>query len=71
MNVVAGNADPSFFPGDMEMVEVPVPITEIGKGVKFIVKCLGHLVAFETKTIEFGVIGIVEFIRKAACPVFR
>jgi len=70
MNVVAGNADPSFFPRNMEIVEVPVPIAETGKGVKFLVKCLGHLVAFETKAIKLGVIGVVEFVRKAACPVF-
>jgi len=70
MNVVAGNAEPSFFPGNMEVVEVPVPIAEIGIGVKFIVKRLGHLVTFETKAIKLGVIGVVEFIRKAARPVF-
>jgi hypothetical protein len=27
-------------------------------------------VALETKAIKLGVIGVVEFIRKAACPVF-
>jgi hypothetical protein len=70
MNPVAGNAGPSFFPGDMEIVEVSVPITEIGQGGRFLEKCLALLVALETKTIKLGVIGVVEFIRKAACPVF-
>jgi len=70
MNPVAGNAGPAFFPGDMEIVEVPVPIAEIGQGGRFLEKCLALLVAFETKTIKLRVIGVVEFIRKAACPVF-
>ena len=70
MNPVAGNAGPSFFPRDMEIVEVPVPIAEIGQGGRFFEKCLGLLVALETKAIKLGVIGVVEFVREEACPVF-
>ena len=32
MNIVAGKAGPSFLPGDMEIVKVPVPVAEIGQG---------------------------------------
>jgi hypothetical protein len=67
---MASNAGPSFFSGDMKIVEVPLAIAEIGQGGKFLEKCLALLVALETKTIKLRVIGVVEFIRKAACPVF-
>ena len=70
VNPMASNAGPSFFSGDMKIVEVPLAIAEIGQGGKFLEKCLALLVALETKTIKLRVIGVVEFIRKAACPVF-
>ncbi len=67
---MAGNAGPAFSPRDMEMVEVQVPIAEIGQGGRFFKKCLGLLVALEAKAIKLGVVGAVEFFRKEACPVF-
>ena len=70
MNVVTGNAGPAFPPRDMEMVEVQIPVAEIGQGGRSFEKCLGLLVALETKAIERGVIGVVEFIREEACSVF-
>jgi hypothetical protein len=70
MNIVAGNAGPAFSPRDMEIVEIPLPISEIGQGGRFFEKCLGLLVALEAKAIKFRVIRAVEFIRKEACPVF-
>jgi len=70
MNIVAGNAGPAFSPRNMEIVEIPLPIAEIGQGGRFFEKCLGLFVALEAKAIKFRVIGAVEFIRKEACPVF-
>jgi len=70
MNIVAGNAGPSFSPRDMEIVEIPIPIAEIGQGGRLLVKCLGLLMALETKAIKLGVIRVVKFIRKEVCPVF-
>ena len=70
MNIVAGNAGPPFSPRDMEVVEIPLPIAEIGQGGGFFEKCLGFFVALEAKAIKFRVIRAVEFIRKWACPVF-
>lgn len=70
MNIVAGNAGPAFSPRDMEIVEIPLPIAEIGQGGRFFEKCLGLFVALEAKAIKFRIIRVVEFIRKEACPVF-
>ena len=70
MNIVAGKAGPSFLPGDMKIVKVPVPVAEIGQGGRFFEKCLGLFMALEAKAIKFRVIRVVEFIRKEARPVF-
>jgi len=70
MNIVAGNAGPAFSPRDVEIVEVEIPIEEIGQGGRFFEKCMGLFVALEAKAIKLGVIGVVEFIRKLACPMF-
>ena len=70
MNIVAGNAGPALSPRDMEIVEIPLPVAEIGQGGRSFEKCLGFFVALEAKAIKLGVIGVVEFIRKLACPMF-
>ena len=70
MNIVAGNAGPTFSPRDMKIVEIPLPVTEIGKDGRFFEKCLGLFVALETEAIKLGLIRVVEFIGKESCPVF-
>jgi len=70
MNIMAGNAGPAFSSRDMEIVEIQIPIAEISQGGRFFEKCLGLFMALEAKAIKFRVIGVVEFIRKEACPVF-
>ena len=70
MNIVTGDAGPAFSPRNMEIVEIPPPIAEIGQGGRFFEKCLGLLVALEAKSVKFRVIRVVEFVRKKACPVF-
>jgi hypothetical protein len=70
MNIVAGDAGPAFSPRDMEIVEIPLPIAEIGQGGRFFEKCLGLLVALKTKAIMLGVIRVVELVGKETCPVF-
>jgi hypothetical protein len=70
MNIVASNAGPAFSPRDMEIVETPIPVAEIGQGGRFFEKCLGLFMTLEAKAIKFRVIGVVEFIRKEAGPVF-
>ena len=70
MNIMAGKAGSAFFPRDMEIVEILLPIAEIGQGGRFFEKRLGVLVALEAKAIKFRVIRAVEFIRKRVCPVF-
>ena len=69
MNVMAGNAGPSLLSGYMEVVEVPLAVAKIGQGGELLIKCLGLFVALETEAVKLGVIGVVEFIRKLACPV--
>jgi len=69
MNIMAGNAGPAFSPRDMEMVEIPLPIAEIGQGGGFFEECLSLVVALEAKAIKFRVIRVVEFIREKVCPV--
>ena len=69
MNIVACNAGPAFFPRDMEIVEIALPIAKIGQGGRLFEKGLGLRVALEAKAIKFWIIRAVEFIRKEACPV--
>lgn len=70
MNIVAGNAGSAFSPRDMEIMEISLPIAEIGQGGRFFEKCLGLLVALKTKAIMLGVIRVVELVGKETCPVF-
>lgn len=62
MNLVAGNAGPPFFPVDVEIVEVSIPIAEIGQsdGLLLHHQCL--LVALETKGVKFRVIRIIKLL---------
>jgi hypothetical protein len=70
MNIVAGNTGSAFSPGDMEIVEVQIPIAKIGQGGRFFQKCLGLFMALEAKAVKFRVIGVVEFVWKETRPVF-
>ncbi len=64
MDLVAGHAGPPFFPVDMEIVEVTVPVAEIGQGGGPFILYEVLIVALETKGIEFRVIRVIEFLRK-------
>jgi hypothetical protein len=51
MNFVAGNASPPLLPIDVKVVQVPVPIAEIGQVSGPLILYQGILVTLETKFI--------------------
>ncbi len=64
MDLVAGETGPSLFPVDVEKVEVPVSIAEIGQGGRSLIQHHALLVALETKGIDLGVEWIIELLYK-------
>lgn len=64
MDLVAGHARPPFFPVDMEIVEVPISIAEVGQGRGPFILYQVLVMALKTEGIEFRVIGVIELLRK-------
>lgn len=71
MDFVAGDARPPFLPVDVEIVQVSIPIAEIGQegGPLFLYQ--GVLVALETKSIHLRVIRIVELLHKEVLKILE
>jgi len=60
MNLMAGNTRPSFFPIDVEIMEIPVAIPEIGQGGGPFVQDQRLFVALKTEGVKFRVKGVIE-----------
>ena len=60
MNLMAGQTGPSFFPIDMEIVKIPISISEIGQSRRPLVQDQRLFVAFKAEGIKFRVEGVVK-----------
>ena len=64
MNLMACQAGSSFFPINMKIVEIPVPVAEVGQRRGPFIQYQCFLVALKAEGVQLRIKRIVEFLNK-------
>ena len=70
MNFMACKARPPFFPVDMEIVQIQVPVAEVGQRRGSFIQYQCFLVAFKAEAVKFRIKRIVESLHEVISQQF-